>query len=359
MKPEIERSSTQIVLESSVVQLVLLIIFSIIIAEIVLSILSYFRPYLPLTLDNLLFDPVLLIFFLSPFTGSTTELKLIFFDPSLPTILILPLVYFVLFRPWINRLEKKKKVEEMRLENERIEYARKVKNEFITNLGHEVRTYLNSIIGFSDLLRQKTAGELNEKQAHFVGNVFTSGNRLLAIISDLLDLSKIETGKLELEIEKISVSEVMDETIAPLKENAEKQKVMLKKELDPALEFMEADRHIFKQIMYNLLSNAIKFSKESGGEVTITAKKDGEMARVSVKDTGIGIREEDMKKLFTQFPHIDSGVARNLDGPGLGLAIAKQLVELHGGKIWAESEFGEGSTFTFLLPLKAMQKESK
>ncbi|MFA4935659.1 MAG: HAMP domain-containing sensor histidine kinase, partial [Candidatus Methanoperedens sp.] len=289
----------------------------------------------------------------SPFTTPKSELSLLMFDPTLFALFLSPFVYFVMFRPWMRRVSLRKQAEEMRIEQERIEYARKVKNEFLTNMSHTLRTPLNSIMGFSELLRQKASGALNEKQEHYVNNILTSGNTLLAAIGDMLDLSNLEIGKMELAFQKIYLSEVIDETIAPLKEKAEKQKVLIKKELDPALEYINADKYVLNKVLVNLLHNAIKFSKDEGGIVTITTQKDGDMARISISDTGFGIREEDMKRLFTQFPHIDSETPRRFEGTGLGLALSKQLVELHGGKIWAKSKFDEGSTFAFLLPINA------
>jgi len=344
------QSLTGMILYNSFVQLVVFIVLSITVAEILLIVLSYYRFSLPIWLDELLFNPILLIVLLSPFTVAEGEISLLVFDPTLFAIVLSPVAYFVLFRPWMQHTAERKKAEEMRIERDRIEYARRVKNEFIANLSHEMRTHLNSTIGFSELL--KTAG-LNEKQQRYVSNILESGNLQLAIISDLLDLSKVETGKMELSLERINVPEVIDEALAPLKE---KQKVVVKKELDQALEFIEADRYIFKQVLYNLLSNAMKFSKEEGGVVTITTKKEDDSTSFSVKDTGIGIREEDLGRVFDQFPRIDTGT-RKFEGTGLGLALSKQLVELHGGKIRAESRFGEGSTFTFLLPLKAEVKK--
>lgn len=347
------QSVTEIVLYNSFVQLILFIILSIAVAEALLIVLSDFRFYFPRWLEELLFNPTIMIVLLSPFTTPDSGLSLLMFDPTLFALLLSPVAYFVLFRPWVRRIAFRKKEEEMRIEKERIEYARKVKNEFLTNMSHELRTPLNSIIGFSELLRQKVTGVLNAKQEHYVNNIQISGNILLAAISDMLDLSNMEMGKMELVFEEIHLHEAIDEAIAPLKEKAEKQKVQIKKELDPALEFINADKFVLKRVLFNLLHNAIKFSKDEGGIVTITTQKDGDMARISVSDTGIGIMEEDMKRLFTQFPHIDSETPRRFEGTGLGLALSNQLVELHGGKLWAKSTFDEGSTFTFLLPINA------
>ncbi|MBU4220709.1 MAG: PAS domain-containing sensor histidine kinase, partial [Euryarchaeota archaeon] len=250
-------------------------------------------------------------------------------------------------------ITERKRAEEIRLEKERIEYASKAKSEFLSNMSHELRTPLNSIIGFSELLNQKVPGELNEKQEHYVDNILTSGNFLLNLINDILDLSKVEAGKIELIIEKISVPEAINESIILIKEKAAKHNIIIKKEFDPELDFIEADKQRFKQILFNLLSNAVKFSKPYGGVVTIATKKSGDSAEISVSDTGIGIKPENMGKLFQKFEQLESEISNKYGGTGLGLAISKQLVEMHGGRIWAESKYGEGSTFTFKLPLKA------
>ncbi len=253
-------------------------------------------------------------------------------------------------------ITERKKIEELRLENGRLAYANQAKSEFLAVMSHELRTPLNAVIGFSELLKQGNAGELNEKQGHYVDNVLVSGKHLLAQINDILDIVRIEAGKMDLVIEKISVPEVINEAVAFLKENAAKHNVILKKDFDPGLDIIEADRTKFRQILNNLLDNAVKFSKPEGGTVTITTKKSEDMAKISVSDTGIGIKEKDMGKLFTKFQQLGSGISRNYGGAGLGLAISKQFVELHGGKIWAESKFGEGSTFTFILPIEAKKR---
>ncbi|MFZ3059143.1 MAG: PAS domain S-box protein [Candidatus Methanoperedens sp.] len=254
-------------------------------------------------------------------------------------------------------ITERKRAEEIRLENERLAYANQAKSEFLASMSHDLRTPLNAIIGFSELLKQKTPGELNEKQEHFVDNVLSSSKHLLALIDDILDISKIEAGKIELAIEEISVPSVTDDVLVLIKEKAVRHKVILNKEFDPRLDVIEADKTKFKQILFNLLDNAVKFSKEEGGTVTITTKKTDDMAEISVSDTGVGIKEEDMGKLFTKFQQLEIG--RKIGGTGLGLAISKQLVELHGGKIRVESRYGEGSTFTFLLPLKSKKQEDE
>jgi PAS domain S-box-containing protein len=251
----------------------------------------------------------------------------------------------------VQDITERKRTEEIRLENERLAYANQAKSEFLASMSHDLRTPLNAIIGFSELLKQKMPGELNEKQEHFVDNVLSSSKHLHALIDNILDISKIEAGKMELAIEEISVPSVMDDVLVLIKEKAAKHKVILNKEFDPRLDVIEADKTKFKQILFNLLDNAVKFSKEEGGTVTITTKKTDDMAEISVSDTGVGIKEKDMGKLFTKFQQLEIG--RKTGGTGLGLAISKQLVELHGGKIRVESKFGKGSTFTFLLPLKS------
>ncbi|VVB92672.1 Methyl sulfide methyltransferase-associated sensor [uncultured archaeon] len=250
-------------------------------------------------------------------------------------------------------ITERKKIEELRLENERLICANQAKSEFLAVMSHELRTPLNAVIGFSELLKQGNAGELNEKQEHYVDNVLVSGKHLHDLINNILDIARIEAGKMELVIEKISVPEVINVAVAFIKENAAKRNVVLKKDFDPRLDIIEADRIKFRQILNNLLDNAVKFSKPEGGTVTITTKKSEDMVKISVSDTGIGIKEKDIEKLFTKFQQLGSGISRNYGGAGLGLAITKQLVELHGGKIMVESKYGEGSTFTFLIPLVA------
>ncbi|VVB97629.1 Methanogenesis regulatory histidine kinase FilI [uncultured archaeon] len=253
-------------------------------------------------------------------------------------------------------ITEQKKTEEIRIEKERLAGISRAKSEFLANMSHELRTPLNAIIGFSELLKNKVAGELTEKQGHYVENVIISSRHLLSLINDILDLSKIEAGKIELQIENIPIPAIIDVSTTLINEKAIKHNITLKKELDPGLDYIEADPQRFKQILFNLLSNAVKFSKDSG-IVTITAKKEGVMAKFQVRDTGIGIKEENLGKLFKAFEQLESGISKAYEGTGLGLSITKKLVELHGGTITAESKYGEGSTFTFLIPI--VQKSGK
>ena len=251
----------------------------------------------------------------------------------------------------IHDLTEHKKSEQVNMENQRLVYASQAKSDFLANMSHELRTPLNSILGFSELLMGKLPGELNEKQVHYLENVITSGKFLLNLINDILDLSKVEAGKMDLVIEKLSVSQVLNETINLIKEKAMHHNIILKNEFDPDLDFIDADKKRFKQILFNLLSNSIKFSKKEGGTITIRSEKNCDMAKFSVSDTGIGIKKEQMGGLFHTFEQLDSGITKNYGGTGLGLAISKKLVELHGGKVYAQSEYGKGSTFTFTLPI--------
>ncbi len=252
-----------------------------------------------------------------------------------------------------RNITEAKRAAEISIENVRLSHASKAKSEFLATMSHELRTPLNSIIGFSDLLKQKTPGELNEKQEKYVDNVLTSGRHLLSLINDILDLSKVEAGKIDLNMESISVPVLIEESLVLIREKAARHNIIVKEELDPELILIEADKLRLKQVLFNLLLNAAKFSKPEGGVITIRTKKEGDMAIISVSDTGIGIREEDMGSLFKAFEQLDSGFSRKYGGTGLGLVISKRLVELHGGRIKAESKYGEGSTFTFCLPIKA------
>ncbi len=250
-------------------------------------------------------------------------------------------------------ITERRRNEEMRRENERLALANRAKSNFLMVMSHELRTPLNAIIGFTELLKKKEAGDLNQKQQHYADNVHLSGKNLLRIIDDLLDLTRVESGKMEFTIEHVSVKVAVNEALEIITDKAGKQNIIIKKDLRPEIEFIDTDERKLRQVLNNLLGNAVKFSKPEGGTVTITAEKEGDMAKFSVTDTGIGIKEENMGRLFHSFEQIDSGIARKYGGTGLGLAVSKKLVELLGGRITAHSKYGEGSTFTFMLPIKA------
>jgi signal transduction histidine kinase len=252
----------------------------------------------------------------------------------------------------VRDISERKRMEEIHIENIRLEHESKEKSAFLAAMSHELRTPLNAIIGFSDIMMQGMGGKLNETQKDYVKDINNAGEHLLIIINDILDLSKVEAGKMELLIEKFSLHELLEETLTLIKIKAMKHHIKIIQDIDSQLEFMDGDKQKIKQVLFNLLSNAEKFSKEDGGTITIAVKKIDGMVRFCVSDTGIGIEEKNMNKLFKEFQQLDSGVTRKYGGTGLGLAISKKIVELHEGKIWAQSTYGEGSSFTFSIPIK-------
>ena len=237
------------------------------------------------------------------------------------------------------------------------EAANLAKSQFLANMSHELRTPLNAIIGFSEILADKTFGELNDRQLKYSHNILNSGRHLLQLINDILDLAKVEAGRVELMCHTFSVAKALTEVQTIVKTLANKKHITLDFFSPPNLPSLFADEAKFKQIMFNLLSNAIKFTPD-GGRVLVTAAlqlaSDGAAAlQIAVADTGIGIKVSDQERVFKEFEQVDSSYGRQQQGTGLGLALTKRLVEMHGGNIWVESEGveGRGSTFTFLLPL--------
>ncbi|MCX9083897.1 MAG: ATP-binding protein [Candidatus Methanoperedens sp.] len=246
----------------------------------------------------------------------------------------------------------KHKIERINHENEALIQASKTKSEFMMAVTHELRTPLNAIIGFSEILKSKNNGTLNETQEKYVERIHSSGNNLLGIINNILDLSSAEAGKIALSREKISLGVLFNDVIDIVKESTISKKIQIKTEIDPGLQPIEADKNRVKQVIYNILNNSIKFSNPEG-IISMTAKKEGDMAQVTISDRGIGIKEEDLRKLFNDFEQIDKGASRHYGGLGLGLVISKKLVDLHGGKIGVKSKYGEGTTITFSLPITA------
>lgn len=254
-------------------------------------------------------------------------------------------------------ITERKAAETLLQEKQIAEAANRTKSDFLANMSHELRTPLNSIIGFSDLLYEQVYGELNEKQLKSVGNISKSGKHLLNLINGILDLSKVEAGKLELsykQFELASKLNIIKNLLSPL---AGRKNVQIEIDIDSDLDIICADEARFVQIMYNLVDNAIKFSYENG-LVKIGARKKGDMVEITVKDTGIGIKPEDQSKLFKPFSQVDSFLSKQFQGTGLGLSLVKQLVQLHGGYIWFRSNLGEGSTFAFTIPLKSDKTDS-
>ncbi|MCL5265378.1 MAG: response regulator [Chloroflexi bacterium] len=239
---------------------------------------------------------------------------------------------------------------ELQMANAELQRANRLKSEFLANMSHELRTPLNAIIGFSELLRNQAMGPLNEKQSRYVANVHSSGTHLLQLINDILDLAKIEAGKIELQPEAFLLSEALESAHITIKPLANKKNISVQVRIPEGQVIIHADPAKFKQIMYNLMSNAIKFTPE-GGRVTVQATIKGALAEVSVSDTGIGIAPQDQERIFGEFQQVDGSYSRRYEGTGLGLALTRRLVNLHGGEIRVESELGRGSTFAFTVPL--------
>jgi signal transduction histidine kinase len=232
-------------------------------------------------------------------------------------------------------------------------------------MSHELRTPLNHILGFTELILDKNFGELNEIQEEYLNDVHSSSTHLLSLINDILDLSKVEAGKFEYTPEKISIRTILKNSLIMFKEKAIKQNIKLSNSFDGVPDCIYADERKIKQILYNLLSNAVKFTPK-GGSVDLVAKRpsDGDKQvqnvktssrnyiYISVKDSGIGLQKEDLAMIFQPFEQVENSSSRRFQGTGLGLSLTKSLVELHNGKIWAESDGkGLGSIVTFTLPL--------
>ena len=267
----------------------------------------------------------------------------------------------------------KKRGEEITQKNLQLEESNKMKSEFLANMSHELRTPLNAIIGFSEVLKDGVTGELSEEQNEYIGDIFDSGQHLLSLINDILDLSKIEAGKMELELMETDVTDLLNNSLSIVKERAMTHRVKLSQDIGKDVDTCWMDVRKAKQIIFNLLSNAVKFTPD-GGSVSLSARKakgeaigsgknsavpltpptssEGGFLEISVTDTGIGISDEDQQKLFNAFVQADSSLSRKYEGTGLGLVMVKRLAELHGGTVGMKSEEGKGSTFTVWLPYR-------
>jgi len=232
-----------------------------------------------------------------------------------------------------------------------LEVASKHKSDFLANMSHELRTPLNAIVGFSQVLKQKLFGEVNEKQDEYLDDILSSADHLLALINDILDLSKVEAGQVELEVARFSLREALERGVVMVRERATKNGVQLTLEPNSEVELVDGDERRIRQVVFNLLSNAVKFTPSGGSVEVSSAQQNGEVL-VSVRDMGPGIAPEDFERIFEEFQQTEAGQEQR-EGTGLGLALSKKLIELHGGRIWVESELGKGSTFTFTLPVGA------
>ncbi len=246
-------------------------------------------------------------------------------------------------------IENARLFQELREKTEQLEIANRHKSEFLANMSHELRTPLNAIIGFSEVLLARMFGELNDKQDEYLQDVLSSGRHLLSLINDILDLSKIEAGRMELELVAFNLPLALDNALTLVRERATSHGIRLELAVGEGIGDLVGDERKIKQILLNLLSNAVKFTPE-GGRVGVRAERANGAVEVSVSDTGIGIAPEDQEAIFEEFRQVGTDYARKREGTGLGLTLARKFVELHGGTVWVKSQVGKGSTFTFALP---------
>jgi signal transduction histidine kinase len=235
-----------------------------------------------------------------------------------------------------------------------LEAASRHKSEFLASMSHELRTPLNAIMGFSQVLREEMFGPLNPRQAEYLDDILASGTHLLSLINDVLDLSKVEAGQVELEVQPFSVREALERGVVMVREGAFDHGVEVALAAGQDVGVIEGDERRIKQVIFNLLSNAVKFTPP-GGVVDVSAARVNGEVRISVADTGPGIAPEDHQRIFEEFQQAEAGVEQR-EGTGLGLALSKRLVELHGGRIWLDSDLGRGSTFVFTLPVRTASR---
>jgi GAF domain-containing protein len=240
--------------------------------------------------------------------------------------------------------------QEIEDKSRQLEAASQHKSEFLANMSHELRTPLNAVIGFSEVLSERMFGDLNEKQDEYLKDIHASGQHLLSLINDILDLSKIEAGRMELELTDFHLPAALDNALTLVRERAGRHGIALHATIDDRIEYIQADERKIKQVLLNLLSNAIKFTPESG-RIDVETKPANGSIQVSVTDTGVGIAPEDQEAIFEEFRQVGTAT-KKVEGTGLGLALSRKFIELHGGKIWVKSEVGAGSTFTFTIPVR-------
>jgi signal transduction histidine kinase len=240
--------------------------------------------------------------------------------------------------------------EQLARKNEELRHLDELKSDFMATMSHELRTPLTSIIGYSDMLLSGMTGELNEKQAAFVDSILKGGEALLNLINDVLDLTKIEAGRLELNREAVDLRAALLGVLPVVKPRAQDKRIRISTFLPTDLPLVWADPAKLNQILLNLITNGIKYTHENGS-VSVEARTQNDFVEIWVNDTGIGIAREDQAKVFQRFTQIDSSATRSQGGTGLGLAIVRELVELHGGAIRLQSKLGKGSSFIFTMPI--------
>jgi signal transduction histidine kinase len=249
----------------------------------------------------------------------------------------------------VNRMN-----DELRRLYRELETTSQHKSDFLANMSHELRTPLNAIIGFSQVLREGMVGEVNTKQSEYLDDILSSGNHLLALINDVLDLSKVEAGQVELQVAPFSLQDALERGVSMVREQATTEGVQVTLHRNGGLEVVTGDERRIRQVIFNLLSNAVKFTP-NGGQVDITATRADSEVKVCVADSGPGIAAEDLDRIFEEFQQTEAG-SNQREGTGLGLALSRRFVEMHGGRIWCESKVGEGSRFEFTLPLGPVER---
>jgi len=254
-------------------------------------------------------------------------------------------------------VERERVQREVEVAREAAENANRAKSEFLANMSHELRTPLNAIIGFSDVLAERVCGPLIDLQQQYVIDILDSGQHLLSLVNDVLDLAKIESGTMDLERNTILVPGFVLRTVQMFRERALRQSIRLHVDVEGELPPVSADERRLKQVLYNFLSNALKFTPEDGA-ITVRARLADDGLLISVEDSGIGIAADEQAKVFETFHQVDSSLTKGKQGTGLGLALVRRIADLHGGRTWVESQPDEGSQFYFWLPVEPSPVEA-